>query len=747
MKQSSGFQSKYLIYVFIFCLTFAWLGIWRCVFMWRDNNHVNFDSNSQVDLQKRYSKTFQFGYTNVTKINSVKHIFLDWILPSNKMSLINYQQFEQLLSIFSNVDSNTLPSFRIFIIGPRSADYYKTGLRISKHQFQKYIKSGHNIKVIVIHKFPGYFIDDDNSHVNTNDKSNGNHNDGLNHGSLPLGLGRSYFTRTHTKCCGPQKGVNIRSGNTAPLSLSFFVRLYYLYHYGGIFTDFTIWFNQEIPSHITTGFNFKYDCMDDSDTKNEIKNECHFSSLLVFREPKHPVPLCILQHYENNDQFLECIDNDSNVGGNRSTIIECITKVFQHCFSMYNVKNDLDYTSNLESNWVSWIGADAIKGNWSKCIHCDSHSDPMSDHSSNSNSTFMIKRVRLNENTNIVLRKSHSKCINTNNIPKCKHYLVDSNSKSSISVLRQSNVSCSPNFALPGFMKAGTTFLYSTLSHHPHILNTLVGVSFKETGCYLPSEMSYKNANNRMNCFPFVQEDEQFLFGDGTTQYAGAHHVPMVMKKDNPNLRAIFSLREPIRRIESHHRYAYNSLSSTSFQNLNELIYFTLQSGSHLTHLRELAVDLLTCLQNSIMKELVRGNLCSKLSEKLIYYYHYGNLHASNIYKRTSYIIKNSIYIPALMHWSNIIGSSNIHIVVSERLRMNRTYNSKVFYQNELWQLYDFLGVCRINVAKKKVHSIHVTSRGIVPKDYELNTTSRNILQEYMKPFNLILSIMYNIYY
>merc|ERR1711968_100714 len=105
---------------------------------------------------------------------------------------------------------------------------------------------------------------------------------------------------------------------------------------------------------------------------------------------------------------------------------------------------------------------------------------------------------------------------------------------------------------MPGFMKAGTTFAFSTITRHPHILNPLVGVSFKETGCYLPSEMSARRAANRMNCFPFVRSGEKFIFGDGTTYYAGSESVPRLMHKDNPQLRALFVLRDPIQRMLSH---------------------------------------------------------------------------------------------------------------------------------------------------------------------------------------------------
>lgn len=65
-------------------------------------------------------------------------------------------------------------------------------------------------------------------------------------------------------------------------------------------------------------------------------------------------------------------------------------------------------------------------------------------------------------------------------------------------------MSCAPTFVIPGFMKAGTSFVYDALSKHPQVLTALRGVVFKETGCYLPREVK----PSRMDCFPFVESAE-----------------------------------------------------------------------------------------------------------------------------------------------------------------------------------------------------------------------------------------------
>jgi hypothetical protein len=51
---------------------------------------------------------------------------------------------------------------------------------------------------------------------------------------------------------------------------------------------------------------------------------------------------------------------------------------------------------------------------------------------------------------------------------------------------RQAKHSIAPTFVIAGFMKSGTTWLFSTLAKHPQVIKNLRGPGFKETGCYLP---------------------------------------------------------------------------------------------------------------------------------------------------------------------------------------------------------------------------------------------------------------------
>ena len=98
-------------------------------------------------------------------------------------------------------------SFRVALIGPWNANYYKTGSRISKHQFQRYLKTGTDLKVAVLHRFPG--------HTSL---------DALPLVPQPAGEGTNegldYWESVHAACCEAKSGNNIRQGEDAPWHLS-----------------------------------------------------------------------------------------------------------------------------------------------------------------------------------------------------------------------------------------------------------------------------------------------------------------------------------------------------------------------------------------------------------------------------------------------------------------------------------------------------------------------------------------------
>lgn len=187
--------------------------------------------------------------------------------------------------------------------------------------------------------------------------------------------------------------------------------------------------------------------------------------------------------------------------------------------------------------------------------------------------------------------------------------------------------SCAPTFVVPGFMKAGTTFVYDVLTRHPQVLKALRGVVFKETGCYLDMNSVYKP--DRMNCFPFVSRTDMFIlkasaasrsvlvtssttvhpagnltigrhvdstasittraatatttsrvsspfaFGDGTVTYATRRHIPVQMHRDNPTMKVLFCVRNPIQRLLSQYRFMLPPAGASAERNH----FFSLAGG------------------------------------------------------------------------------------------------------------------------------------------------------------------------
>lgn len=78
----------------------------------------------------------------------------------------------------------------------------------------------------------------------------------------------------------------------------------------------------------------------------------------------------------------------------------------------------------------------------------------------------------------------------------------------SVYLRNQAQASCSLSFVMPGFMKAGSTYLFDLLTKHPQILMTLKGVGFKEAGCYYMEQLLNNRSHHRMNCYPFVEANQ-----------------------------------------------------------------------------------------------------------------------------------------------------------------------------------------------------------------------------------------------
>ncbi len=101
-----------------------------------------------------------------------------------------------------------------------------------------------------------------------------------------------------------------------------------------------------------------------------------------------------------------------------------------------------------------------------------------------------------------------------------------------------------------GAMKAGTTSLFDHLALHPAV----AGCRPKEPGFFAFDDLFAKGPDWYHSLFPFEAGVHQIRL-DGSTDYAKFPHcgdVPARLKAFGAEFRLVYSLRHPLRRIESH---------------------------------------------------------------------------------------------------------------------------------------------------------------------------------------------------
>jgi hypothetical protein len=108
-----------------------------------------------------------------------------------------------------------------------------------------------------------------------------------------------------------------------------------------------------------------------------------------------------------------------------------------------------------------------------------------------------------------------------------------------------------PTFLVIGAMKAGTTSLYHYLESHPEVCMS----SIKETNFFL-GENDYKRGIDWYSSL-FKKTDEK-VFGEASVNYTKRHRwdgVPELIKKEVPDVKLIYLVRDPIERAVSHYMH------------------------------------------------------------------------------------------------------------------------------------------------------------------------------------------------
>ena len=113
---------------------------------------------------------------------------------------------------------------------------------------------------------------------------------------------------------------------------------------------------------------------------------------------------------------------------------------------------------------------------------------------------------------------------------------------------------CIPSLICPGTMKSGTTFLYTSLTHHPNIATSVVKeVNFYSQHTTIIEKAPYSKGVEQYSS-NFVHERDEFVI-DFSPVYMMFSEPAELIYQTNRNTRFIVTLRDPVDRTYSHYRF------------------------------------------------------------------------------------------------------------------------------------------------------------------------------------------------
>jgi len=105
-----------------------------------------------------------------------------------------------------------------------------------------------------------------------------------------------------------------------------------------------------------------------------------------------------------------------------------------------------------------------------------------------------------------------------------------------------------PDFIIIGVQKGGTSSLFELLKQHPNIKTSV----FKEVHYY---DFQYQKGKKwYRSFFPLLKRDKKLVYGEASPYYFFHPLVPERIYKDNPNVKLILLLRDPVDRAYSHYQ-------------------------------------------------------------------------------------------------------------------------------------------------------------------------------------------------
>lgn len=146
-----------------------------------------------------------------------------------------------------------------------------------------------------------------------------------------------------------------------------------------------------------------------------------------------------------------------------------------------------------------------------------------------------------------------------------------------------------PNFVIAGATKCGTTSLFHYLGQHPQIYFSPV----KEPSYFSFDPNNSEHINKSLRVYPCrtiedylalfdgVQEEE-IAIGEATANYLHSSLAPVKMKEIMPDVRLIFSLRDPVHRLHSKAVVQFRNKLGENERDVNDFFYDLCRPGDRM---------------------------------------------------------------------------------------------------------------------------------------------------------------------
>jgi hypothetical protein len=224
--------------------------------------------------------------------------------------------------------------------------------------------------------------------------------------------------------------------------------------------------------------------------------------------------------------------------------------------------------------------------------------------------------------------------------------------------------------------------------------------------------------------------------------------------RENPNLKTIIIIRDPLERFKSHHRFLYEQNLQRGLGDMNKVVEIALAPGSRLDKIYQLALPALKDMQNNYLEsQAIEQFLNATIN------FNRPERGANMSFQRATSSIYHSLYFHPIYNWDRIHGRENVYVVEGERITMHRSakrlanklrqnktlpqrplrytgFKLTKTLEEEIDEIFRFLGLRPMH--KLPNVYLHKTTHK-VPPEHQLTAESKAKLEEFYDPFNEIL--------